>query len=394
MIPIGTSVPLRDVSAAVIGLIFANAAMFLVQSGLPVDLAKQFIQHNALIPARYFDPGFAPAHGLVRHNYWPLLTSQFMHAGWLHLIVNMWTLWVIGRPLEQRIGTFRFILFYLVCGLFADAAHIAANPDSTIPALGASGAIAGILGGYAISYPVSRVHLLTPVLFFPVIYRLPALIYVVIWFAIQVFEWYADQAMGAAKGGIAWWAHIGGFIAGVGLVKVIGPARRKIRDIDITPAAVGGRGVAQAGGRTIGAIRGRKFTVGADQRPRRSRKPSPRRTKQREPAGESRWKSAVAAFDRFKQEAGLGSGPDAPNDTPRTATGTALDHAFGGARVREGEAAYSGDTIWKRAAAQLGDRQAKSADGGRTTAMPRSSVPAAGRRARRSIIPTAGSRGT
>lgn len=316
MIPIGTSVPLRDISAVVIGLILANVMMFLVQTGLPADIAKQFIMHNALVPARYFDPNFAAANGLVRHNYWPLITNQFMHGGWLHLIVNMWTLWVIGRPLEQRIGAFRFILFYLLCGLFADAAHIAANPISPVPALGASGAIAGMLGGYAVLFPRSRVHLITPVLFFPVIYRLSALVYAVIWFAIQMLEGFADLAMGVGKGGIAWWAHIGGFIAGVVLVKVIGSAKQKIREIDVVPAAVAeSRGVAQAGGLTIGEMRGRKITVGENQRPRRSRKRLPRRTARSEPAGETAWKSAAAAFERFKKEARLGSGSDSPDDT-------------------------------------------------------------------------------
>ncbi len=313
MIPIGTSVPLRDVSAAVIGLIFANLVMFLVQSGLPADLAKQFIAHNGLIPARYFVPGFAARHGLSPDSYWPLVTNQFMHAGWLHLIVNMWSLWVIGRPLEQRIGAFRFILLYLVCGLFADAAHIASNPASTIPALGASGAIAGVLGGYAILYPVSRVHLLTPVLFFPVIYRLPALVYAMLWFAIQFLEGFADPAIGAGRGGIAWWAHIGGFIAGIALVKVIGSARQRVREIDITPAAAGeNRGAVQAGGLTIGELRGGKIIVGKKQRPRRSRKASPRRVGGSEPAGKKPWKSAVAAFERLRKEVGPGSGTTQP----------------------------------------------------------------------------------
>ncbi len=315
MIPIGTSVPLRDISAAVIGLIFANLLMFLVQSGLPAELAEQFIAQNALIPARYIDPDFATTHGLVRHNYWPLITNQFMHAGWLHLIVNMWTLWVIGRPLEQRIGPFRFILFYLVCGLIADAAHIASDPFSTVPALGASGAIAGILGGYAMLFPRSKVHLITPVLIFPVTYRLPAVVFAAIWFGIQVLQGVGDLFLPAGRAGIAWWAHIGGFIAGLILVRAIGPAKQRVRDIDIAPAAAGARGVVQAGGRTFGAVRGRTRVIGAVSRRNRTAKSSSRRKRSAGPAGESRWKSAAAAFERFKKEANLGSGSDSPDDT-------------------------------------------------------------------------------
>lgn len=325
MIPIGTSVPLRDVSAAVIGLIFANLLMFLVQSGMPATLAEQFIAQNALIPARYFDPDFAAYHGLVRHNYWPLLTNQFMHAGWLHLIVNMWTLWVIGRPLEQRIGPFRFILFYLACGLIADAAHIASDPFSVIPALGASGAIAGILGGYAVMYPRTRVHLITPVLFFPVTYRLPAVAFVAIWFGIQVLQGVGELLLPAGRAGIAWWAHIGGFIAGLILVRAIGTAKQRVREIDIAPAAVGARGADQAGGRTvgaergrtpvIGAARGRSRVIGAALRRKRAAKSSSRGKQSAVRAGGSRWKSAVAAFERFKKEANLGSGSGSSDDT-------------------------------------------------------------------------------
>ena len=302
MIPIGTSVPLRDISAAVIGLIFANVLMFLVQSGLPAELAKQFIAHNALIPGRYFDPDFAPAHGLVRHNYWPLITNQFMHAGWLHLIVNMWTLWVIGRPLEQRIGPFRFILFYLVCGLIADAAHIASDPYSIIPALGASGAIAGILGGYAMLFPRSKVHLITPVLIFPVTYRLPAVVFAAIWFGIQVLQGVGDLFLPAGRAGIAWWAHIGGFIAGLILVRVVGAAKQRVREIDIAPAAVGARGVAEAGGRTIGAVRGRTRVIGAASRRNRTGRSSSRRKHAAGPADKKLWRNLSAAFQRFQKQ--------------------------------------------------------------------------------------------
>ena len=325
MIPIGTSVPLRDVSAAVIGLIFANVLMFLVQSGLPAALAEQFIAQNALIPARYFDPDFAATHGLVRHNYWPLLTNQFMHAGWLHLIVNMWTLWVIGRPLEQRSGPFRFILFTLVCGLFANAAHIASDPFSTVPALGASGAIAGILGGYAMLFPRSKVHLMTPVLFFPVTYRLPAAVFVAIWFGIQVLYGLGELFAPAGRAGIAWWAHIGGFIAGLVLVRLIGPARQRVRDIDIAPVEAGARGADRAGARTIGAARGRTRVIGAKpggnrmigaaSRGRRTAKSAAPGKPTAGPAAESPWKSAAVAFERLKKEANPGSGSDAPDDT-------------------------------------------------------------------------------
>ena len=147
MIPIRTSVELREAPGAVIGLIIANVAIFLLEIGLPADLAKQFIMHNALVPARYTQIGFGAAHGLEPANVFPFITNTFMHSGWWHLTINMWTLWLFGGPLEQRLGAARFVLFYLGCGVAASVAHFTFNPASPVPALGASGAIAGVLGG-------------------------------------------------------------------------------------------------------------------------------------------------------------------------------------------------------------------------------------------------------
>ena len=188
MIPIRTSVEVQEIPGAVIGLIIANVVVFLVQSGLPTDLAEQFIYHNALVPARYTQPEFASELGLDPGNFLPILTNSFMHGGWLHLIVNMWTLWIFGRALEERLGAPRFVLFYLACGVIASLTHFAFNFYSPVPALGASGAIAGILGGYSLLYPRARIVLVTPVLFFPITYHLPAAVYTAIWFVIQVLQ--------------------------------------------------------------------------------------------------------------------------------------------------------------------------------------------------------------
>ena len=185
------------------------------------------------MPARYTKPAFAREHGLDPTNLWPLLTNTFMHGGWLHLIVNMWTLWLFGGPLEARLGTARFLGLYLVCGAFASLAHLAFNLGSTVPALGASGAVAGVLGGFALSYPRAKVHLLTLVLFFPATWRLPAVAYTAIWFLFQIVPAILALATPAAEsaGGIAWWAHIGGFVAGIGLTAIIGTPKRAARMI-------------------------------------------------------------------------------------------------------------------------------------------------------------------
>ena len=178
MIPIRTSVELREAPGAVIGLIIANVAIILLEIGLPADLAKQFIMHNALVPARYTQIGFGAAHGLEPANVFPFITNAFMHSGWWHLTINMWTLWLFGGPLEQRLGAARFVLFYLGCGVAASVAHFTFNLASPVPALGASGAIAGVFGGiHLLLHLKERVLLLTPLLLFPVTYGLSASIY-------------------------------------------------------------------------------------------------------------------------------------------------------------------------------------------------------------------------
>ena len=250
MIPMGTSVELREAPGAVIALIIANVAVFFLEIGLPADLAKQFIMHNALVPARYTQTEFAIAHGLEPANVFPFITNTFMHSGWWHLIINMWTLWLFGGPLEQRLGAMRFVSFYLGCGVAASVTHFAFNFASPVPALGASGAIAGILGGFTLLHLKERVLLLTPILFFPVTYRLPALVYTIFWFAQQILGASLHWFDGSLKGGIAWWAHIGGFVIGIVMIRLLGVVRHRAREIGETRA----RGV-EIGNRRSGIVR-------------------------------------------------------------------------------------------------------------------------------------------
>jgi len=231
MIPIRTSVEVHEIPGAVFGLIIANVVVFLVQTQLPPDLAKQFILHNALIPARYTQPGLAAELGLRQLNVLPFVTSVFMHVNWLHLVVNMWVLWLLGGPVEQAMGAPRFVLLYLVSGLVAGVAHFALNLTSAVPTLGASGAIAGVLGGFALLYPKARVLFLKPILFFPFVWELPAPIFLGLWFVFQVVSGLVRLLEPKDVGGIAWWAHIGGFVAGLVLVRVIGTPRPRIREV-------------------------------------------------------------------------------------------------------------------------------------------------------------------
>jgi len=150
---------------------------------------------------------------------WTILTSMFMHGGWMHLIGNMWFMWVFGNNIEDSMGHVRFVLFYLLCGVVASSAHILTDPGSAVPTVGASGAISGVMGAYLLLYPRVRVYTL---FFFFIIIRvipLPAWALLIYWFVLQLFS--GLGSLGAAQGGgVAFWAHIGGFVAGVVLIKL------------------------------------------------------------------------------------------------------------------------------------------------------------------------------
>jgi membrane associated rhomboid family serine protease len=173
-----------------------------------------------MVPARYSHPEWARAIGFPVDDYWPFLTSMFLHAGWLHLISNMWTLWLFGKAVEDRMGRMRFLLFYLLTGVAAGLTHWSTNVDSTMPAVGASGAIAGVLGAYFILYPHARIIVMFPVIFLPFFFELPALIYIGFWFLGQVFSGTLSVLGPDDVGGVAWWAHVGGFLAGVVLYRL------------------------------------------------------------------------------------------------------------------------------------------------------------------------------
>jgi membrane associated rhomboid family serine protease len=170
-----------------------------------------------------------------------VLTSMFMHGSWLHLIGNMWFLWIFGNNIEDSMGHTRFLVFYLLCGVLAAAAHIASAPGSAIPTVGASGAISGIMGAYLLLYPRVRVYTLFILLFFIRIIPVRAWFILLLWFAIQLISGSTD----VTGEGVAFWAHVGGFVAGVVLVKLfenrqLVAARRQ--HIQLSPFEVNRRG--------------------------------------------------------------------------------------------------------------------------------------------------------
>jgi membrane associated rhomboid family serine protease len=231
MFPIQDSVPSRSVPVVTRALILINVVVFFFELSLSRESIIQLFYLFGVVPARFTDPEWAASIGFPIGSYWSLLTHQFLHGGWLHIVANMWTLWIFGDNVEDRMGPLRFIIFYLVFGVLAALTQVLVTPDATIPSVGASGAIAGVLGAYLLFFPTARLIVLIPILFFPFFFELPAVIFLVFWFFIQLFSGTAMLASPQQVGGIAFWAHIGGFIAGMLLCIffVRRPVRRRLQ---------------------------------------------------------------------------------------------------------------------------------------------------------------------
>ena len=226
MLPIRDSVLRLRTPVVTWTLIALNAAVFLYELTLSPGALDQLIAQYGLLPARYSSAKAVP--GLDPENFWPFWTNMFLHAGFLHILSNMWTLWLFGGTLEDRMGRPRFLFFYLLCGLSASLVHFAFNLQSSLPALGASGAIAGVMGAYLVLYPRASITVLFPVLFIPLFFDLPAIFYLGFWFLIQFFSGTASIVNPQHGGGIAWWAHIGGFSAGIVWVALLHSKEKNI----------------------------------------------------------------------------------------------------------------------------------------------------------------------
>jgi membrane associated rhomboid family serine protease len=215
MIPIRDTIPSRSVPVVTWALIAVNVAVFLFELSLsPVEL-ERFIYIFGIVPARYSHPEWARWMGFPADDYWPFLTSMFLHGGWAHIIGNMWTLWIFGDNVEDRMGRGRFLSFYLLTGFAAALTQWFMSLDSTVPMVGASGAIAGVLGAYLFLFPYARIVALFPVFFIPFFFELPAITYLGVWFLSQVFAGTLHGLGPKSGGAVAWWAHVGGFAAGV-----------------------------------------------------------------------------------------------------------------------------------------------------------------------------------
>ena len=214
LIPLKDNNPSRSYPVVNITLLLANVVVFLYQLALPPYDLKLFILSNATIPARI--PAFLDGHVGFEVAFLPLITSMFLHSGFLHLAGNMLFLWIFGDNVEDTFGHLPYLFFYVVCGLGAGLLHVLFNLGSTITALGASGAISGVMGAYMVLFPRERILTLVFIFVVPI----PAVFILGYWFLLQFLA--GIDALGtSAKGGVAVWAHVGGFLLGVLLTQLV-----------------------------------------------------------------------------------------------------------------------------------------------------------------------------
>ena len=221
MIPFRDNIQSRTRPIVTASLIIFNSTVFLYELSLGQSLMP-FMYEYGVVPINVFQ---WPASGQsLASIVIPYFTSMFLHAGWLHLIGNMWYLWIFGDNVEDRLGHGPFLLFYLLAGLGAGGVHTALNYYVTIPSVGASGAIAGVLGAYLLLYPFARILTLIPLFFFWPIIEIPAIIVLGFWFIMQFQSGASSLAVAdPSTGGVAWWAHIGGFVVGMILLGLMHP---------------------------------------------------------------------------------------------------------------------------------------------------------------------------
>jgi membrane associated rhomboid family serine protease len=212
MIPIRDTIRARRFPIVNTLLIILNVMVFFLEASLGSRILNRLIFTFGLVPVRFW-AGTGLSHWL------PIFTSMFLHGSWLHVISNMLALYIFGDNVEDRMGSLRYLVFYFLGGTLAALAHLWAYPTSQLPTVGASGAIAAVLGAYLVLYPRARVITLVPLLlFFPII-EVPAIVYLGFWFLVQLLSGTSALAANTFQGGgVAWWAHIGGFLAGMLLV--------------------------------------------------------------------------------------------------------------------------------------------------------------------------------
>lgn len=222
MIPLRDTIRTRRFPVVTVAIIVANLVVFLFSITLSPGELQRFVTVFGIVPALQIQMFLqAP---LALDTWIPVVTSMFLHGGWFHVLGNMLYLWVFGDNVEDVLGRGRFLLFYLLAGFAGGLAHIVSAPGSLIPTIGASGAVAGVLGAYFITFPSSRILALVPILIFITFVRVPAVLFLFLWIGLQLL--YGVLAVTGPANMVAWWAHVGGFAAGMLLMKIMAAGPR------------------------------------------------------------------------------------------------------------------------------------------------------------------------
>ena len=208
MFPLRDSERSQSTPYVTVALILANLLTFFYEISLDEYSLNHFLAQWGTVPRNF--------------ELIDIFASMFLHGGWLHVLGNVWFLWIFGDNVEDILGPLKFLLFYLLCGLAGGLAHVYFNPDSVVPAIGASGAISGVMGAYLISFPKARVHTLLFFFVFATTMEVPAIFMIGFWFLVQLFSGFGSLAASSTQhGGTAWFAHIGGFVAGILLIRLL-----------------------------------------------------------------------------------------------------------------------------------------------------------------------------
>ncbi|MDQ7784807.1 MAG: rhomboid family intramembrane serine protease [Desulfomonilaceae bacterium] len=223
MIPLRDSTRSETVPYVTVALIILNGVVWLYEVALGPHVERYIFEYG-LIPLKFMNYSEHPG-GFLANALIPLFSSIFMHAGWMHVIGNMWFLWIFGDNIEDRLGHLGYLVFYLVCGIGASLIHVVFHPTSTLPMVGASGAISGVLGAYLISFPHARVHTLLIIFVLIRFVEIPAFVFLIVWFLFQFLASTAGAGAQQDVGGVAYWAHMGGFVVGI-VVLFLMPKRK------------------------------------------------------------------------------------------------------------------------------------------------------------------------
>lgn len=227
MFPIRDNIPSRTTPWVNYAILWLNVGVWAYQLTLDqTGLWSLFLEYG-IVPAAF--EGAASRGGT--QSFLPFVSSMFLHGGWLHIIGNLWMLWIFGDNVEDFLGHGRYAVFYVLCGVAAGAVHLFTNWGSPVPTIGASGAIAGVMGAYILLYPRALVLTYVPLFVILLPLTLPAVVFIGIWFVMQFASGAASLlAVHPTDGGVAWWAHVGGFLAGMALVRLMGAGKRRNQD--------------------------------------------------------------------------------------------------------------------------------------------------------------------